>query len=490
MNEAFFHTAIFYIPAAILTAAVMVLLLQITFWRNRLGTQLVTTLSLAAALLVQVALLSQPGFQTTLLLFDSLSSLVSVLVIFAGLMISLLLYSWLETIADDQEEYYLLLLLSVLGALIVTASIHFASFFTGLELMGLSLLAMVAYEEKSHKALEAGVKYLVLSSTASAFMLMGMGVLFLYTGTLSIPEVQEKMGQMLSIQQGNTQTLIEEFAIFLLLVGIAFKLSLVPAHLWAADVVEGSPLPTNALLASISKASVFVVVLRLFHDSSFHGQTAVMEVLLAVAAASILIGNLLGLLQRNFLRLMAFSSIAHFGYLLVVILALADNPGLVSAKAPSLITNAAVIYLLSYVVAITGVFGMLMILPRVSAISDLKGLLWKRPAVGVVLILMLLSLAGIPLTLGFIGKFFLTVIAVFHQLWWLLAALVTGSVIGLFYYLRVVLVICERGSETGTSDPLPALGFNQRLAMIVFAVIVLGVGILPNGITEFFRSLL
>lgn len=497
MIATFFHDQLnYYLPSLILSATVLLLVLLTAYKRNQTTTTVLATIGLAAALVAQVLQIGMPSFQTFLFVFDGVSALVSSAIIFAGLMITLLLNPWLKKSGEDSEEYFMLTLLAVEGAVTVTSSNHFASFFLGLELMGLSFIAMIAYEGKNNRALEAGIKYLVLSSTASAFMLLAIAILYFYTGTLSIPEVLVKMADLLPYNMTGKDHLIQNAAIILLLIGIAFKLSLVPAHLWAADVFEGSPLPTNALLASISKASVFVVLLRLFSVDAFASQHAVIEIIAVIAAASMLIGNLLGVMQRNILRLMAYSSIAHFGYILLVILAIgqassttANGESSMVGSAAWIAIEAALYYLIAYVITVTGFFAMLMLVPKCTTIDDLTGLLWQKPAVSCALIVLLLSLAGIPLTVGFISKFYLTLAAVNNQLWWLLGALVTGSVIGLFYYLRIILLIADKPVEAQTDQPAPSgLKYLHLFVILVFISLILGIGILPNGLSELIHS--
>lgn len=463
----------YYLPSILITSTALIVMLQTAIKRSHQRISLITTVGLSLALLVQFVLIGETLYQTDLLVFDGIATLSSSLLLLVAWLLSLLLYNWLQTLEDPKEEYYLLLLLSTQGALVVSASQHFASFFLGLELMSLSLVPMIAYAGNDNQALEAGIKYLVLSAVASAFMLLAIAILYLYTGTLSIPELAIKVPALLS--NGN---IIHSSAIILLLVAFTFKLSLVPCHLWVADVFEGAPIPTAALLATISKAALFVVLLRLFILGEWHNQPAIIDIIAVIAAASMLVGNLLALLQKNILRLLAYSSIAHFGYILLAILALKSASALSSVDA--LASEAVIIYLYAYLTTVVGVFLILMLVPNTYQIDQLTGLFWQQRLKSVILAVLLLSLAGIPLTIGFIGKFYLTLVAVNAQLWWLLAALIIGSVMGLFYYLRIILVMVDEDGSPAETEAEIDTTLTERWVMGIVILLVIGIGVFPS----------
>ncbi len=475
-----------YLPSLVVTTTALIVMLSAAYKRNHAQTNLITIFGLLLTFFLQYRLIEAPSYQTVLFMFDGITSLVSTFLIVVSILISFLLYNWLERINEPKEEYYLLLLLATQGALVLCASIHFASFFLGLELLGLSLIPMVAYVSNDDKALEAGIKYLVLSAAASAFVLMAIGILYLYAGTLSLVELVEKIP---AIKNGSNDVILSS-AIVMLLIGIAFKLSLVPCHLWVADLFEGSPTPTAALLATLSKTAIFVVLLRMYSLGAWHTQPAIIDIIAFSAAASMLMGNLLALLQKNLFRLLAYSSIAHFGYILLAILSL--NSANTLAPDATLATEAAVYYIVAYLVTVTGIFTMLMLVPNVSTIDQLRGMFWKKRSVATVLMLLLLSLAGIPLTIGFVGKFYLTVAAVNSQLWWLLATLVIGSVIGIFYYLRIILIMIDKHKEEdvapavigGDSQGDGAIYLNGQFVMAIIVVMVMGIGIFPQALAN------
>jgi len=477
------------LPSIVISSTALIVMLFAAIKREHRYTSLLTSLGLFVALSIQLSQIKNAPFQSDLFLFDGTTSLLSALLILVALLLSFLLYPWLENLKDPKEEYYMLFLLATQGALVVCASSHFASFFLGLELMGLSLVPMVAYPDRDNKALEAGIKYLVLSAVASAFVLMAIAIIYFYSGTLDIQEI----AQHLPFANNETQVndVIYGAAIILLLVGFAFKLSLAPCHLWLADLLEGSPLPTAALLATLSKAAIFVVLIRLFSYGNWHQQEAIIVIISAVAVASMLIGNFLALLQNNLLRLLAFSSVAHFGYILLAILAI--QPADSIAGETTLANEAAIYYLFAYLLTSAGAFSILMILQHDTpslpfTLERLRGLFWLKPATALVLTLLFLSLAGIPLTIGFVGKFYLTLAAVNGQLWGMLAALVIGSVVGIYYYLRVVLMMAEKPKQQTTRYHKPH-SISDLIIMGLVTLMVMGIGIFPAKLATIIEQL-
>ena len=349
---------------------------------------------------------------------------------------------------------------------------------------------MIVYQDKNAKALEAAVKYFVLSALASAIILMGIALLYFYSGSLSFSALLQDTA-ITELASAQTSNIAYQVAILMLLVGIAFKLSLVPCHLWIADVFEGAPLPTTALLATLSKAAIFVLLIRLFSSGSWQQYPDFITILSLIAGASMLLGNVLALLQTNLLRLLAYSSIAHFGYLLLAILAMHPEQALVSTT--SLAAEASLFYLLGYTMTLLGVFLILMLLASQQSSLDftlerLKGLFWIEPSGAIVLGILFLSLAGIPLTIGFVGKFYLTFAAVNSQLWWLLGTLVISSLLGLFYYLRVILMMVEKPGTV--AQKLIVLNPSSVFVLSFMALVVVGIGVFPGPLAAFVQSII
>ncbi|MBV8062380.1 MAG: NADH-quinone oxidoreductase subunit NuoN [Nevskia sp.] len=412
-----------------------------------------------------------PQTVTPLLVIDSYSAFYMGLVLAAGLATATLTFAYMEGYKANQEEVYILLALSALGGLVVVCSRHFAAFFIGLELLSLPLYGMIGYLVKERRSLEASMKYLVLSAVASAFILFGMALVFALTGSLSFDQI----GKAAATIRGPDHVALL-VAGGMLLVGIGFKLSLAPFHLWTPDVYEGAPAPVAAYLATASKTAVLALLLRYFVESRAYQYDTLMNVLSALAILSIVLGNLLALLQDNIKRLLAYSSIAHFGYILVAFIATG-----------ALATEAVGVYLLTYVVTTLAAFGVVTLVSSpygdhdADTLWDYRGLFWRRPNLAAILTVALLSLAGIPLTAGFIGKFYVIAAGVDKRLWLLLAAVVFGSAVGLFYYLRAMAQLYMRAPWVRKfSAPLDWAQNTGGLMLLALALLMLLLGVYPT----------
>jgi len=344
----------------------------------------------------------------------------SALILFATLVTALLAKDYLNDREGENEEFYLLLMLSALGALILVSATHLASFLLGLELLGVALYALIAYPERGHLPLEAAVKYLVLSGAASAILLFGFALIYAALGTLSFAGIG---GALANVVSSDTQLLIL-VGTALVFAGIGFKLSLVPFHMWTPDVYHGAPAPVTGFLATVSKGAIFAALLRLFADAQLYQYSSLMLGISLVAIASMLAGNLLALKQNNLKRLLAYSSIAHLGYLMIVLVVFS------SAQQTSLAVEASAFYLVAYIVTSLAAFALLSIISNAGEadhLDDVQGLFWRQPLLAFLLTVAMLSLAGIPLTVGFIGKFYIFTAGINASLWGLLIALVNDD---------------------------------------------------------------
>ncbi len=399
------------------------------------------------------------------------------LILLAGIVVVVLSATTLK-IEDDQEEYYLMLLLAILGASVLVASDQFASFFIGLEILSLSLYALIGYPQARLGSLEASIKYLILAAVSSSFLLFGMALVYAEVGRMDFPGIAVQLS--LPVNQANPVLLV---GLGLMIVGFGFKLALVPFHMWTADVYQGTPIPITALIATISKGSIFAVLLKFYGLLDLRTNKPVYLTLTIIAIASMLVGNLAALFQNHVKRLLAYSSVAHMGYLLVPLLA-----------GGALANLAFTFYIIAYFVTMLGAFGVIsMLSSRDHEADDLvyfRGLFWRYPWLAGVFMAMLLSLAGIPLTAGFIGKFYLVTAGIGSASWPLVFVLVVSSVIGLFYYLRVILAMFahlpESESAREQGSHLPVWG---SLILAVLTVLLVWLGVYPSPITRFIQTI-
>jgi NADH-quinone oxidoreductase subunit N len=444
------------LPLLLPSGAAVAVTLAIAVRRSHDLSAALALAGLAAGLVaIPFTLRAEPRRIATMLVLDEWALFLLALVLGATLLVVVLAHGYLMRRDGRREELYVLLVLAAVGAGVLVASAHIASFFLGLEILSVSLYALLAYDLTSSRGLEAGLKYLVLAATSAAFLLFGLALLYAEGGTMDLVG----LSRVLSAPSLPPLALA---GLILSLVGIGFKLAVVPFHLWTPDVYEGAPAPVTAFLATVSKGAMMGVLLRWFVDvraPSFRISVS------AVAIASMLIGNLLAVRQANLKRLLAYSSIAHLGYLLVAFLA-----------AGRLAAPAVGFYLAAYFATTLAAFGVVGALSgrerEADSLEDYRGLAWRRPYLAAVLTIALLSLAGIPLTAGFIGKFYVLAAGAGAALWAALFVLVAGSAVGLYYYLRVVVVLFQRGEAAPEHRTVAPTGV--ALAFLVAAILWLG----------------
>ena len=476
MNELQFEALL---PFMVLAAASMAVILLIAFRMSH------TVIQIAAFFMACLVILAMwyvkdtlPQQVLPLLVVDGFGALFTGMIIFSMMAVGLFSYIYFEEREENPKEYYILLFLATLGAAILTISIHFISFFIGLEILSVSLYALIAYLRNRNHAVESGMKYLMLAAVSSAFLLFGMALIYMETGSMEFAAIAQ------SVEKSSSSVLFM-MGFGIMLVAIGFKLALAPFHLWAADVYQGAPSPVTAFIATVSKIGVFAVLLRFAQSVNLQQYPLMMSTFSIIAIASMIVGNLLALRQQNIKRLMGYSSIAHFGYLLVAFL-----PGNAAG------VEAAAFYLIAYSITLLAVFGVISVLStRMKDAEDLamyKGLLYKRPILSAVLIISFLSLAGIPLTAGFIAKFFVLASGVHQHLWLPVIVLVITSVIGLYYYLRVISTLFAATPSTGSVPKTlhPFFYITTYITLIIMMIVLCWLGIFPDSTVEGIRAFL
>ena len=473
------------LPLLIATLTVVLVMSAIAIKRNYVIAYGVTTFGLIVAASISFYLMPSAEHQITpLLIIDSFSLFFTGVVCLSAAGICVLSFPYFSDLQDSKEEYFLLLGIATIGSIVLVSSNHFVSMIIGIETLSMSLYGMVAYPVQNGKtaalALEAAVKYLVLSAAASGFMLFGMALIYAQTGTLEFSSVT-------GLSVSGVGEDFSTTALILLFAGLAFKLSLAPFHVWTPDVYEGSPLPATIYLATIGKAVTFIVLLRIIVSTGALSLESVNQAIALVAVASIILGNLLALLQGNIKRILSYSSIAHMGYLLIALLGSIDSSGTLSVETITM-------YLVAYIIMSLGAFGVASVLSSSDAelddIEDYKGLFWRDPWLACIFTGMLLSLAGIPLTVGFIGKFYVFFSGVESGLWGLLIALIVGSGIGLYYYLRIVykMLLSSESNESSIENVLPR-NFSADTVLALTFLLLLFLGIYPTPLTSIIESI-
>ena len=404
---------------------------------------------------------------TILLQVDHWSLFFTSLILIASLVTLVLSKDTFSSEGERKEEYYLLLVLSVLGAVVLIQSSHMVSLLLGMELMGVALYAMIAFPERGQLPLEAAVKYLVLSACASAMLLYGFALIYAATGELSYSGI----GSRAAVAYAKNPMLVMAGSA-MVLAGIGFKLSVAPFHMWTPDVYEGAPTPVTGFLATVSKGAVFVALTRFYIDGSLYQFDDLNTALAALAIVSMLVGNWLALRQENIKRLLAYSSIAHFGYLLVVLIALTYLDA-------GLVNQSITFYLTAYIVTTLAAFTVVsMVTGEDTAkqnIGAFAGLFWHRPLEASALTVAMLSLAGIPLTAGFMAKFFVITVGIQSGLWGLLAVLIVASAIAIYYYLRIIFAMTKSAESPGNSA-----NWQEKIVALALMISILVLGAWPQ----------
>ncbi len=470
------------LPIIVLATASVILMLVIAVNRNYQlawrGAMLGILLSLLS---IPIAASVVPTTATQLMIVDHYALFFSTVLLLTGAYVLLFSYRYFQVREGENEEFFLLILIALLGALTMMFSNHFASFFIGLETLSVALFALIAYPVKQRRSLEAAFKYLLLSGVSSAFLLFGIALVYAQTGTLTFTD----MSPLFNDTGESPYNLI---GIIMILIALGFKLSLVPFHMWTPDVYQGAPAPVTTFVATVSKGAILALWLRLFITLELYSNEVLITVMSALAFITIITGNLLALLQDNVKRILAYSSIAHLGYILVFFCAGDTNN-------TEIISEAVMVYLVVYILTTLGSFGIVTALSpdhrEAETIDDYTGLFWRQPLLAAQFTLMLLALAGIPLTAGFIAKFYVFMVGAQGQLWVLLWMVIIGSGLGLYYYLRIVRTMIKQNTDqqTAASKKSVALTRYEWLAQSLLTVFIIYLGIAPGDLMALVISL-
>jgi len=416
-------------PLIALTLTSIAVMLAAAFWRSHALAFLITLAGLATTFGTLFVSASRAApIVTPLVSMDSYTLFFIGLLTVATAVVAILSWSYLERLPQHPEEYYVLLLTATLGGAALVAGTHFASFFLGLEILSVSLYALIVYPVHRAEAVEAAVKYLVLAGATSAFLIFGMALVYAEAGTMTAAGVAKLVAGL------GSGSPVVTIGVVMILVGVGFKLAVVPFHMWTPDVYQGGPAPVTAYIATVSKGAVFALLLRFMLPVSADTSSTLFLALAAIAVASMVAGNVLALRQDNVKRILAYSSIAHLGYLLVAFLATGERAGV-----------AVGFYLVAYFATTLVAFGVVTVLSSEDRDADLLldywGLGARRPWLAAIFAVALFSLAGMPLTMGFIGKFVIFTAGAGSELWALVIVLVLTSTIGLYYYTRLIVVM-------------------------------------------------
>ena len=393
---------------------------------------------------------------------DRFGSFVTALLIVVGILTCALSVSYLSELGINHGAYYALVLASITGAIFLVGAIDLLSVYVGLELMTIPIYVLAGFDQARLRSNEAAIKYFVMGSFATAILLYGMALTYGATGTTSFGAIRDAF---------DPTSRVAMLGVGLMMIGFGFKVASVPFHQWAPDVYEGAPAPITAFMSVAVKAAAFAALLRLVATAIGPETEQLSDVFAVFAVLSMIVGNLMAIIQENVKRMLAYSSIGHAGALLI---------GLATGSPDGY--GAVAFYLVVYAFMNLGAFGVVIALARngqeCERVEDFAGLARTRPGLAAAMTLFMLSLAGIPGTAGFMAKFNLVVVAVRVDLIWLPITLVVTSVISLFYYLRIPVLMTMH--EPSGPPPRVGIASGEALSLCLCAAVVVYLGFFPN----------
>ena len=443
-------------------AAALVLLLDLLPRRSKDHLAAVAVAGVVAALVATVLRWNAnvQGFSDMIVL-DNYAVFFDIVIAYAAGLVLLVSTDYLRRVGMDVGEYYALVLLSTAGMMLLASAADLIIVFIAIEVMSLCLYVLAGLFKTRLTSAEASMKYFLLGAFATSFLLYGIALIYGAAGTTNVTRIA-------AVMAGRSHEPLFLIGLALVLVGFGFKTSLVPFHMWAPDVYEGAPTTVSALIATGSKTAAFAAFMRLLLTSFGMARADWAPMLWALAALTMTLGNVVALAQSNLKRMLAYSSIAHVGYMAV---------GVVAGGGAG--TSAVLYYLFAYTFTTVGTFGVVALCDRAGeeavSVSDYAGLARKSPLLAAALSLFLLSLVGIPPLAGFVGKFYVFGAAVRSGYLWLAVIAVLNSAVAAYYYLRVIVYMYMREAEGAPAAFAPSFAGGLALAVALVGIVLLGV---------------
>jgi NADH-quinone oxidoreductase subunit N len=434
-------------PLLLLTAWACALVLVDLFVKNKGVTAFLAALGLALALGITLSQIGQGQTSfNSMVVLDGFSSFVNSLLLVCGLLGIALAYDYVKRMGLERGEYYILLLFSLAGMMLMAQAGDLIIVFLALELLSIPLYILAAFARPRGTSEEAGLKYFLLGAFSTGFVVYGIALVFGATGSTSLRAIVD------AATSGAANPLMLSFGSALILVGLGFKVSAVPFHMWTPDVYQGAPSAVTAFMAAGAKIAGFAALLRVFALAFPTLASDITPILAVISALTMIVGNLVAISQTNIKRLLAYSSIAHAGYIMMAFVPYGQRDVVRTSVAAGLF------YLVSYALTNFGAWAVVIALENREGkgleISEYAGLGRKYPALAAAMAVFMLSLTGIPPTLGFVGKFYLFRAAIQGQFYLLAVIGAVTSLISAYYYLRVVVTMYMReGEPHATSEP-------------------------------------
>ncbi len=455
----------------ILVAALGVLVLVMSLILPRAKKALIGYFSAFALLCILVFTFVYSGgesisFFKGLYVSDSISTFFKQLFIISAALVSLMSVSYVKNLTDGRSEFFVIMIFAALGMMVMASANDLITLYIGLELMSISFIILTAFEKKSIKSTEAGTKYVLLNAMSSAMLLYGMSFIYGLSGSVNFPDI-------INFFSTGSNHAMAVLGSVLVISGFAFKISAAPFHMWTPDIYEGAPTPITAFLAAGSKIAAFAAIIKILMQVMQSNQSSVVALVIALSVLSMVIGNIIAVPQTNLKRMLAYSSIAHAGYILL---------GIVAYTTAGI--SAMLYYMLLYIFANIGAFASITAFSNQTGKDDIKDLagLWKRsPFISSVLLVCLMSLAGIPPAAGFIGKFYLFTEAARQGYLWLAFVAMGMSVVSMYYYIAAIRAMLTGGDAEADKIKTPV---SLKLVMVVSVIMILVMGLYPGPVTD------
>jgi len=466
------------LPEMVMLSMICIILLLDLFLneRTRVITYLLTQATLAGLAIYTVMNFAGVEKVTTFsdsFVRDAMGDVLKISIYVIGILVFAYSRDYLKARDLYKGEYFVLGLLGILGMMIMISSYSFLSMYLGLEVLALSMYAMVAFNRDNAQASEAAIKYFVLGAIASGMLLYGMSMIYGVTGEIGFTNIFEYV-------KTNGASLTLSFGLVFIIIGIAFKLGAVPFHMWVPDVYEGAPTSVTMYLGSIPKIAAFAMMMRILSDGLQPLFVNWQELLIVLAVLSMAIGNIVAIAQTNLKRMLAYSTIAHVGFILL---------GVLTATPEGY--SAAMFYTIIYAFTAVAAFGMILVMSRkgfeAENLDDYKGLNERSPWFAFVVMLVMFSLAGVPPTVGFFAKLLVLQAAIGAEFTWLALVAVFFSIIGAFYYIRIIkLMYFDKAEDTHKI----AASNDTKVLISINGVTILALGLYPFALIEICNSAL
>ncbi len=399
-----------------------------------------------------------------MLFVDNYAICFSVLTIATTVLILLLSPGYFEKISSNVAEYISMILFSLVGVLCMVSYNDLSMLFIGIEIMSVSMYILAGIRKKDLASNEAALKYFLMGSFATGFLLFGIALIYGFTGSFNLETIST-----IIMESGSQTAALFNAGVLFMIIGLSFKVSAAPFHFWAPDVYDGAPSLITSYMSSVVKTASFAAFMRLFIVAFAGSMHIFTPTLWAIAALTIIVGNVIALYQDTFKRMLAYSSISHAGYMLMAILALGPDSG-----------NAIFYYAVAYSIASVSAFAILIkvkALKNSESFDAFNGLAKNNPKTALALTIAICSLAGIPLTAGFFGKFFVFTTAINQSYFWLVGIAIVNAVIAFWYYFRIIIAMYMKES---VSDDKIEYNTSYKLVLWIAAIATITFGLLPG----------